>query len=186
MIKIAGWVFISFLSACHNAAFDIHHYQAPFDDVPFESKCSIVVPDDNVADGQTPSDIILEVMNKAGQPIPNKDMSITLSGDNNVVLPCTPTDALGRCRCRVYSTKAEIKTVRVGGFVSTSKAVQFHYRGAQRNAADIVTSGGRELLSSGEKIISSTGIVEESNVIRDAQNDVEIHTSIQSFILVNE
>ncbi len=66
------------------------------------------------ADGTTKSTITVTLMDNFGNPIPEKALSMLVSGSNNSIMPFTSlTDANGQATAYLASTRAEIKVITI-------------------------------------------------------------------------
>lgn len=78
---------------------------------------TLVVTSDNVADGLTPAQVTLLIRTASGEPVQGARMALLVSGSQNVVIPCGLTDHRGFSQCRIFSTKAEQKTIVAKGII---------------------------------------------------------------------
>ena len=88
------------------------------------------------ADGQTPAIITVFVKDKFGNGIPQADVELFVSGDDNIITQPVKTDSTGKTIGSVTSTKAELKniTARVNDVfeLNTDATVRFNSLTATR------------------------------------------------------
>ena len=173
------------IAACGRSSFLNGQPTAPRSTTPSQKVSNVQISQNNVADGVTAAEVTVTLKNDQGEPIVNAPMILTVSGSDNVVVPCTNTDANGISRCRVYSTRAETKTFTFTGSMSIVKDVDFFTTRPQRAAFSFVGSAAVDVLPSGHKIISSSGLVEGPVTMRDSNGVVRVYTSIHGAILGN-
>src|SRR5690349_6685719 len=77
-----------FVMSCTNSTFDA--YLPPVEtiaaEVPDPNMTEIEITDDNVADGITPATVNLRFRTTSGKPVEGVDMSLSVSGTDNVVV----------------------------------------------------------------------------------------------------
>ncbi len=183
MLKLTV-LMISFGSvACSQSAFDNGIPKAGM--VPSATKSWMKVSAPNYADGSSPAEITIGVMNADGDPVPGVAMELSASGVNNTIIPCTTSDANGLSRCRLYSTRAEFKEVTALGLIKLKKDVEFEPLRPQMNSMAVVTSGDSVFLPGGQRVVSSSGIVEHDVMMMDAGGVRRVRTGILGPVLVD-
>lgn len=173
------------LIGCGRSSFLNGQPAAPKNTTPSLKVSDVQISQGNVADGVTPAEVTVTLKNDQGEPIVGAPMTLTVSGSDNVVVPCTNTDVHGIARCRVYSTKAETKTFTFNGSMFAVKDVDFFTQRPQRAAFSFVGSAAVDQLPSGHKIISSSGLVEGPVTMRDSNGVIRVYTSIHGAMLGN-
>ncbi len=148
-----------------------------------ELMSKIEVTDNNIADGTTPAEVTLIVMSQSGAPVVGAEMSISVTGYENVIIPCTKTNELGRSRCKIYSTRSERKRITARGGITLSTDTWFHAPNPTRSSFAIVSSGSSEILPSGHLMITTGGVVESPSMQTDTNGAVRAHTSILGIFL---
>lgn len=162
------------LVGCEKALF-----QAKLSKIPSAQNSLMKVSTPNVADGQTASEVTLVLKNDAGEVLPDVQMNLTVTGDENVIVPCSVSDTNGIARCRVYSTTAEVKTYVAAGAITLTKNVPFDPARPYRSLMNVVGSGDMVVTPAGQKIVTSAALVEAPVVLRDANGVMRVHTSVQ-------
>lgn len=66
-----------------------------------------------VADGTALIEVFVQVLNRAGRPIPNRQVQVTVTGSGNSIVQPGATDEEGRAKGSVVSTVPEKKTITV-------------------------------------------------------------------------
>jgi len=144
----------------------------------------ITVSEDNIADGVTPGWVTLHIYNGESKALQGLVFEIAVGGQNNTVIPCTATDHDGVARCKIYSTKAENKNVKVWNKIILSGEIEFSPINSKRSAG-IVSSGNIDLQSGKVRAISSSGIIETPAQLYDSAGKLRAHTSLQHSLLGN-
>lgn len=124
---------------------------------PSEIMSSIEISTPNIADGITASEIKLVLRSAAGTPVVGEEMTLSMNGLQNVLVPCSKSDKNGLSTCRVYSTHAELKRVIVKGKVTLWKDVTFNSVSPYKRAVGIVSGTTSGTLVGGQKIIAASG-----------------------------
>lgn len=145
----------------------------------------MTVSEPNVADGITAADITLEIRSAGNVPISGALMNIQSTGSQNVVVPCSASNANGISRCKLYSTKAEWKTVVAVGSIQLSKSTEFVAPSPSLSLFQFVSSGNAQVLPTGHKITSTSGIIEAPTVGLDIHGKRRVHTSVQGALFGN-
>lgn len=189
-MKYCSWLFLAFAScalmACHNSAFDsamsvVEPIMDPH--MPSAEKTEISISDDNFADGVTPALVQVKLKSGMGAPVVGANIGIEVSGTNNVVVPCTSSDQQGLSKCWVYTTKAEIKRIRITGAINKTADLSFQPPLPLRNNFAFVSAATDQKLPSGHRIISTAGIVEAPTRLKDVNGVVRVRTSVLGSII---
>lgn len=93
--------------------------------VPSELNSRIEVPFSNIADGVTASEILVTLNNLDGLPVSGLEITMSVSGHSNATTPCSKSDPKGHSRCKIYSTAAEVKTIKITTKIVLSKQIEF-------------------------------------------------------------
>ncbi len=173
------------LTACGQASFDPFRPMAT-DMSPSPSMSSMEISPDNIADGITPATVTIKIQTSNGQPLAGTKMNLEVTGSNNVIVPCTATDANGIARCRIYSTKSESKTARAVGPIHLTAETMFKAPRPSRSAVAFVSAGSVETLPTGQKIKVTAGIMESDSATRDVNGTLRVHSSILGSIVSDE
>lgn len=168
--------------ACSRSQFD---FQVPGEKGPSTKFSKITVPEQNVADGITPLLIEIQLYDEKHDPVPNVRLSLEVTGEENVIVPCTPTNAQGLARCWVFSTRAQWKSIRAVGSIILTSQSQFLEPAPYRSSFQFVASGFAETLPSGHKFVTSAGIVESDAVRKDINGKTRAHSSIGGALFGN-
>jgi Bacterial Ig-like domain (group 1) len=72
---------------------------------------TIEASDPNLADGSTPAEITITLLDAFNNAIEGVTPTYSVTGTSNTIGACSPTDSAGSSTCEVTSTKAEGKTV---------------------------------------------------------------------------
>lgn len=178
-------LFALFVMSCTNSSFDA--YLPPVEtvaaEVPDPNMTEIEITDDNVADGITPATVNLRFRSAAGNPVAGIDMSLWASGSDNVVVPCTTSDANGRSRCLLYTTRAEVKSLRLTGAFTMTSSIAFTAPKPLRSNFSFVSAAGDARLPSGHRLVSTAGIVEGPFRQKDSLGHVRLRSSVLSSII---
>lgn len=167
---------------CSRSSFNV---QKPFDSlsgIPSEKTSTISVSENNVADGITAAVVSVNIKDVNGLPVKEFSIHFSVTGSQNVILPCSKTDASGVSRCLVYSTQSEMKLIKVVSPVSFTVETMFHPPRPDRSGASIVSAGSSETLISGHKIVTTAGISESVNRLTDSSGVQRVQTSIQAIL----
>jgi hypothetical protein len=152
-------------------------------ELPSAEMTEITVTDGNVADGITPAQVSLRIRSANGNPIEGVTMSLWASGSDNVLVPCTASDSLGQSRCLLYTTKAEVKNLKLSGPISLASWVAFAAPKPLRSNFSFVSSAMDMKLPSGRRVISTSGIVEGPFVKKDSQGVIRLRSSVLSSVI---
>ena len=190
-IMIISLVLVSgFQVACSRSSFDAGLESSPRAVTPDDdtivdvTKSSMTVGGEQIADGATAAEITLILRNINNHSLVNIQMVLEVSGSQNVVIPCTASDAQGHSHCRVYSTRAEVKTVRAIATVTLQTTMTFVDPNPSSSAFQIVSSAGdSEVSMSGPRLVATSGIVESDVQMRNAYGDVAVFSSILGSVL---
>jgi Bacterial Ig-like domain (group 1) len=184
--KISGLFAMGLLLAgCGRSSFLNGQPLAPKNLTPSLKVSNVQISPYNVADGISAAEVTITLKNDQGDPIQGATTQLSVSGGDNVIVPCTASDANGISRCRVYSTRAEIKTFSFAGALLAAKDVEFLATRPQRAAFSFVGSASVQTLPGGQKIISSSGLVEGPITMKDSNGVVRVYTSLYGAILGN-
>lgn len=181
-VGLAG-LLITSLGACGKAAgVGGKITDLPSEYLPSLEQSTLTVSSNNIADGTTATIVTATVKTTGGIAIPGVDLTLDVSGSNNTLENCTTTNSSGVSTCKVYTTKAETKTITVSyGSLSLSKDVTFTAAGTQSGQSlFIVTSGGGQLTGSGVGAKVSLGGMPDEIILRDSSNTVRSRSSIHS------
>lgn len=167
------------LMACQNSSFDpnMAGQLSESDEVSAE-KSSMTVTSHNVADGITAAVVELKLRTKTDKPVVGLKLSLTASGRDNVIIPCTVSDANGMSWCRVLSTYAEVKELKTWGPISLMAQARFEEPRPLRSSFAVVSSGWQGRLPSGHRIISNVGVISDNTILRNSFGVKRAHTSI--------
>ena len=130
-----------------------------------------------VADGISEARVILKLMNKLGKPVVGIAPTITVSGRNNVIVPCCPSDKDGVSVCRFMSTSAEDKEFVINDKASLSSWVKFTPAAPTTSLFGFVSAGDVQRAPSGHKFVTAVGIAESSIEQRDSNGDIRLRNS---------
>ena len=172
------------LTACGKASFD--PYMSGLNDNPSLANSKMVITANNVADGMTPAQVTLEIRSASDVPLEGVKMTLTVTGDNNVIVPCTVTDANGLSSCKVYSTKAEQKSITAWGAINLSEDTQFTRPRFSRSMLSFVGGASMQKLSSGHKIFTTTGVVETPAAQKDSNGVLRLYSSVLGSVIGDE
>jgi len=172
------------LLSCTNSSFDAY-LQPALDvvDAPSSEASEIEISDDSVADGVTPALVTLTLRTAKRIPVVGMTPAIAVTGTQNIVVPCTASDADGRSRCWVYSTRAELKWVSIVGPISMTKEVTFARSAPLKSNFAFVSSASDARAVSGHRVISTSGISESDTVQKDAGGKVRLRSSVLSSVI---
>lgn len=173
------------LSACDKSSFRATRFDISTDG-PSAVMSRLTVLPENVADGLTPAEIKIEIKNKTGVAISGAKMTLSVTGSQNVLVPCSVSDVTGTSHCRVYSTKAEQKWVTVTGKITLTQVTVFLQPKPNRNAFAFVSAGDVYKLPSGHKITATAGINETPTKMKDSTGTVRLHSSVLGAVLGND
>ena len=134
----------------------------PAKDVPSAVMSSIIVTSNNIADGTTPAQVTLFIRTSSGKPAVGIPLILSVSGSENVVLPCGLTDRRGIAQCRFFSKKAESKMVVVKGGINLSAPTNFVNPNWLKNVSARRNAVFREVLpGSGSRLSDSRTLSEK-------------------------
>jgi hypothetical protein len=183
------WLVLLFsfsIAACSNSSFvpviqPIGDHEVS--EVPSPEMTEISVTNDNVADGITPAQVNLRIRSAKGNPIQGITMSLWASGVENVLVPCTPSDQLGQSRCLLYTTRAEVKNLKLTGPMSMTSTVAFIAPRPLRSNFSFVSSAVDVRIPSGRRVIATSGIVEGPFVKKDNNGVIRLRSSVLSSVI---
>lgn len=181
------WILTSalILTACDKAAFDPGTPRTPAGNVPSAIYSKLRVSSPNWANGMTAADITIELVNDDGKPVVGVAVSLSVSGEENVVTPCPVSDSRGLIRCRLYSTRAEWKNILVKGGITLTKQTEFLGVAPFKSSFAVVSAGASARLPAGHKFVTSAGNLVTNQELRDAHGDLRAHATILGQILGN-
>jgi|GEM_PF-5108255 Bacterial Ig-like domain (group 1). len=172
------------LTACGKASFD--PFMSGLEDNPSLEHSRMNVTANNVADGMTPAQVTLEIRSASDIPLAGVNMTLTVTGDNNVIVPCTTTDANGLSSCKIYSTKAEQKSITAWGSINLKSDTQFTRPRFSRTMLSFVGGASMQKLASGHKIFTTTGIVETPAAQKDSNGVLRLYSSVLGSVIGDE
>jgi hypothetical protein len=144
---------------------------------------SIAVSYPNIADGMTATEVSVTLKSINNQPMVNKRVEIWVTGNDNVIVPCTMTNTIGVAKCRVYSTLAEIKKISlVYPPIPLAQDVTFEPMQITTHFGDIVSSSSLELVAYSSGHISNSGVIHDPAILQDAHGTDILHSSFQGII----
>ncbi len=166
--------------ACQRSSFDYTSLKTEADDV-YDKMSAITVTSGNYADGVTPAQIQVRLMNYHGKPITNYEIHLQISGEQNTLVPCTKTDATGVATCWLYTTKAETKKIVLLEAKTVWGEADFSPVAFNRSMTAVVSAGAHyPNLGSGNKATVAAGELSSSYQLKDSFNKVRAETSILS------
>lgn len=149
---------------------------------PSEIHSSFLFSGTPIADGVSSVHVIVTLKDKVSNPLPNRQVQLTVSGSGNTVTNCTSTDQLGQSRCRIESTWAEVKTVTMTSGISMVGNLTFMQPSSSQMFAAIVVAGGNQVTPEGNKISSAVGIIETPNRVSDLNGVIRLKSSVFGLI----
>ena len=167
--------------ACSRSSFDNGIPKAG--NVPSQLKSSMSISTPNYADGSSPAEVTINVMNADGDPVWGVKLRLESTGVDNTIVPCTTSDENGISRCRIYTTRAEWKDLRALGPIELEGGTVFQPIRPQMNSLAVVTSGESVVLPGGQRVISTSGIVEHDVQLADAGGIRRVRTGILGAII---
>jgi hypothetical protein len=180
---VSIYAFCALLS-CTNSSFDAFMLPTPeVTDAPSTEASDIEISGDNIADGITPARVTLTLRTAKRLPIVGMTPAIAVSGTQNIVVPCTTSDANGTSHCWLYTTRAELKTISIVGVVSMSKEVSFTQPVPLKSNFAFVSSASDVTAVSGHRIISTSGIIESDFVQKDSTGKIRLRSSVLSSVI---
>lgn len=182
LLNILTAIMAAASSACGTSSFDPP--APPTEEVEDVSeKLSRMTATESIADGMTPSIVTLYIMSNKQRGLSGRQFQLKVSGSGNVIMPCTLTDDQGVAKCKIYSTKAEVKRVTAWELIVLEGNVEFTTTGGKHNSAAIVPSGKYDIVSSKPRAVSSLGLIETPAQMRDGAGKVRVHSSLHGSIL---
>lgn len=171
--------------SCDKAKFDSILPKAPGTKpaslLPSLRTSSMRISSPNVADGVNPATVTISLRTENDQPIVGAELQLTVSGSDNVIVPCTTSNDEGKIQCWLYSSKAEEKIVRTIGAIELSQNVTFLPTPPIRSTFAIVSSGSFVTMPTGQRVITTLG-TETNPRLSDSNGVVRVKTSILSSI----
>ncbi len=189
--KIAVLVVVAVASiqvACSRSSFDAGMAKEP-KVVPDSnsisaSKSTIAVTTDQFADGASAAEVTITLRTGESEPVVGLQMSLEVSGSNNVVTSCSVSDSHGVSRCRIYSTTAETKTVKAVGEIVLVANTRFIEQLSSSSAFQVVSSSvDDEVSPSGPRLVATAGIIESDAQLRDQNGNVIVYSLILGSVL---
>lgn len=175
------------LLGCSNSSFDAFLEPDPPEtinaELPSPEMTEIEISNDNVADGITPALVNLRIRSANGNPVEGVTMEISVSGSDNVVVPCTASDKKGQSRCMVYTTQAGLKSLKLTGVFSMTSSVMFMAPKPLRSNFAFVSTAVDMRLPSGRRVIATSGITESDFIQKDVHGMVRLRSSVLSSII---
>ncbi|KYG65533.1 hypothetical protein AZI86_00185 [Bdellovibrio bacteriovorus] len=172
---------------CSNSSFDA--FIAPEvpetinAEAPSADMTEINISNDNVADGITPALVNLRIRSATGNPVEGVTMGISVSGPDNVVVPCTTSNKQGQSRCMIYTTRAGLKSLKLTGAFSLVSSVMFIAPKPLRSNFAFVSTAVDMRLPSGRRVIATSGITESDFIQKDSQGTLRLRSSVLSSII---
>jgi hypothetical protein len=125
----------------------------------------ISVSSPNVADGLTPALVTIRIQSFIGSKISGLKLKLMVIGEENTIVPCSPSDDRGFSTCKVYSTRSEQKIFKVFGPINLSKSVMFQPVRPYRSLIGITSSDGADTPSIEERARVSLALSEAPSLI---------------------
>lgn len=122
----------------------------------------------NIADGISVTNITLNLRDKKGQGMPGLTMTLTVSGSNNTIIPCTVSNASGRSECQIMTTTSEMKHIQVVGMPGMTASVWFSKPSPTMTLFSLVSAGAQQTAPSGHKFLVTTGNFLTPPILKDA------------------
>lgn len=137
------------------------------DKLPTVSFTAITATSPIIADGISASTITITIKDSTSKPIPNKTISISVTGSNNSIRQTSPlTDQNGMTTTILKSTKAETKTVSItvdGTPMDDTAKIEF--------LPDVVSTANSTIITSGSAIADGTSQIKLTITLLDANKN---------------
>lgn len=145
---------------------------------PDISLSQITISSPNIADGVTPTEIKLHLMNAKGKAVVGLKPLLTASGHHNVIVPCTVSDDQGYSVCKLYSSSAEHKSVKLWAGFEKTWDLEFFEPVISQFYGEIVASSIKTELNSGDMAMLSSGHITDLPDIQDSTHNSLLQTSL--------
>lgn len=169
---------------CGRSSFDFEVQKELEDLKPSLDKSWMTVTTPQPADGITPSLVTIKMVSASGKALAGVSMDLEVSGSDNVIVPCSLSDSAGLMSCRVYSTKAEMKSVKASGLISFESQTQFESVTPTLSVTGVSSMGSFQRTLGGYYVTVSAGQVESPFYVKDSMGTTRLRSSLLGVMLV--
>lgn len=153
-----------------------------FDSGASDIMSTIHVSYPSIADGVTATEVTVTLKSARNMPVVDEHVSIEVTGNDNVIIPCSKTNSTGVSKCRVYSTLAEIKKIMVIEPLPLQRDVVFEAPALSIHFGEIVSSSSLETMTLNSGHYSNSGVYHDPAILKDIHGTEVVHSSFQGII----
>jgi hypothetical protein len=143
----------------------------------------VTVSSPSFSDGVTPTEVTIQLINELGNPVVGRTVDVQVTGNHNTWVPCSKTNSQGIARCKLYSTAAENKEIRLLTPVSISQSVTFVEPNSTQLLSDIVSATTFEAQTTHQQLIANAGNYHDQIIVNDNYNTAVAEFSLLGSII---